>query len=68
MFMKRPRHRVFDYPPRFYKPETDEQERRKRRLGFTRQRKYIRRKRSPFIWLILIIMVIYIILKLGGGL
>ena len=29
MLMKRPRHRVFDYPPRFYKPEEDEKERKK---------------------------------------
>lgn len=65
MFMKRPRHRVFDYPPRFYKPETDEKERRKRRLGFTR-RTHISKKRSSIIWLILIIALIYIILRLKG--
>jgi hypothetical protein len=67
MFMKRPSHRVFDYPPRFYKPENDEKERRKRRLGFSRQRKYQRKKRNPLIWLVLILMIIYIILKLQGS-
>jgi uncharacterized membrane protein YvbJ len=65
--MKKPRHRVFDYPPRYYKPETDEQERRKRRLGFTRQRKHISRRRNPVVWAIFILVVIYIILKLQGS-
>jgi len=67
MFMKRPRNRIFDYPPRFYKPESDEQERRKRRLGFTRQRKHISKRRNPLVWGIFIIVVIYIILKLQGS-
>jgi hypothetical protein len=67
MFMKRPGHRIFDYTPRFYNPETDKKERRKRRLGFTRQRKFgIKKKRSPIVWLVLIIVIIYIIIKLGG--
>ena len=66
MFMKKPRHRVFDYLPRFYKPETDENERRKRRLGFTRQQKINRKKKSPIIWLLFVIAIIYIILKLKG--
>lgn len=63
MLMKRPKHRVFDYPPRFYKPEEDEQEKKKRKLGFSRQRKFKPRKRSPIIWIILFLMVIYIIIK-----
>jgi len=46
--MKRPRHRVFDYPFRFYKPEEDEQERRKRKLGFTSYRKYKHQKKVLF--------------------
>jgi hypothetical protein len=67
MFMRKPNHRIFDYPARFYKPETDEKERRKRRLGFTRQRKYgMRKRRSPLVWLVLIFLVIYIYLKLTG--
>jgi len=67
MLMKKPRNRVFDYTPRFYKPETDEQERRKRRLGFTRQKKLRVRKKSPVVWAIFIILVIYIIMKLQGS-
>jgi hypothetical protein len=45
MLMKKPRHRIFDYTPRHYKPEEDKTERRKRRLGFSRQRKYKSRQR-----------------------
>lgn len=65
MLMKRPKHRVFDYPPRFYKPEEDETEKKKRRLGFTRQRKFKHRKRSPVFWVVILIFVVYLILKLN---
>ena len=65
MFMKRPNNRVFDYPPRFYKPEKDEHERKKRRLGFSRKLRANRRKtRSPLIWIILLIIIILVYLKL----
>ena len=65
MFMKKPSHRVFDYPPRFYKPEADEQERKKRKLGFSRKLKSNRRKkRSPLIWILLLVIIILIYLKL----
>ena len=64
--MKRPRNRVFDYIPRFYKPETDEQEKIKKRLGFSRLRVIGRKKKSPILWLLFVIAVIYLILKLQG--
>lgn len=66
MLMKRPQHRVFDYPPRFYKPEEDEQERRKRRLGFSQMRKYNKRQRNPIIWIVFIIIVTIVIVRLSG--
>lgn len=66
MFMKKPANRVFDYPPRFYKPETDEKEKRKRKLGFTRKAKSYRNRRSPMIWIILAIIIVLIYLKLSG--
>lgn len=65
MFMKRPSHRVFDYTPRHYIPEADEKERRKRKLGFSKQLKVKRKKKNPVIWILLIIAVIWIILKLN---
>lgn len=64
--MKRPRHRVFDYTPRFYDPQTDEKEKKKRQLGFTRQRKFKSRKQSPILLFVLLALVIYVILKLSG--
>ena len=67
MFMKKPRHRVFDYTPRFYKPELDEKERIKRKLGFSSQRKKFQRKKGSIIWVVLILIVIYIYLKLIGS-
>ena len=66
MLMKKPRNRVFDYTPRHYKPEDDKTERRKRRLGFSRQRKYKSRQKSSIILFVLIAIIIYLVLKLSG--
>jgi hypothetical protein len=66
MFIKRPRHRIFDYTPRFYHPEDDKNEKLKRKLGFQRQLKLNRKKRSPMLWMVFIIVAVYIYLKLGG--
>lgn len=67
MFMKKPRHRTFDYTPRFYDLAKDDKEKIKRRLGFTRKAKYQRKKRSPLIWIVLLILIIYLYLKFGGS-
>lgn len=66
MLMKKPRHRIFDYPPRFYKADDDEQEKRKKKLGFRSYRKLGHRKKSPIIWIVFIFIVILIIIKLSG--
>lgn len=66
MFFKKTPHRVFDYTPRFYKPEDDKDEKLKRKLGFRRQMKMNRKKKSPMIWLLLVIIAVYIYLKLTG--
>lgn len=65
MLMKKPKHRIFEYTPRFYKPEKDEIERLKRRLGFSAKRKALKRKRSPIVWLVLIFAILYLYLKLA---
>jgi len=64
--MKKPRHRIFDYTPRFYKPEDDTEEKRKKRLKFRYARKHKTKTRSPIIWLIFIAIVVYFYLKFGG--
>ncbi len=66
MFVKKPKHRIFDYTPRFYKPEDDEKEKRKKKLGFSRQLKTNRKKRSPAMWLLLTVVAIFVYLKLSG--
>jgi len=65
MLMKRPRHRIFDYTPRHYNPEIDPKVKQKNRLGFSKQLKIKRKKRSPIIWILFILAVIFIILKLN---
>jgi hypothetical protein len=67
MFFKKPPHRIFDYTPRFYRPEEDKDEKLKRKLGFKRQLKMNRKKKSPMIWLLLVIIAVYIYLKLTGN-
>ena len=67
MFFKKPQHRVFDYPPRFYQPDQDKNEKLKRKLGFRRQLKSNRKKKSPMLWLLFVIAAIFIYLKLSGG-
>ncbi len=66
MLMKKPRHRVFDYTPRFYNPQTDKDEKIKRRLGFTRKTKALRKNRNPLFWLVILAFVIYLYLKFSG--
>ncbi len=64
MLMKKPRHRIFDYTPRFYDPGTDPAVKKKRRLGFSKKRKYNNKRKSPVIWLVLVLLLVYLILKL----
>ncbi|HCY77545.1 MAG TPA: hypothetical protein DHV28_16645 [Ignavibacteriales bacterium] len=66
MLMKKPRHRVFDYPTRHYKPLEDPQEKLKKRLGFQSYRKFTHKKKSPIIWIVFILAVIFIIIKLSS--
>jgi cytoskeletal protein RodZ len=63
--MKRPKHRIFDYTPRYYNPENDPKEKQKKKLGFSKHLKLKRKKRSPIIWILFILAVIFIILKLN---
>jgi len=66
MLMNKPRHRIFDYPTRFYKPEEDETEKRKKRLGFRSYRKFTNKKKSPIIWIVFILVIIFIIIQLSN--
>lgn len=67
MLMKRPKHRVFDYTPRFYKPEHDEINKKRKKINFNNVRKVQRKRRSPVIWLILVVLLFYLYLKLSGS-
>ena len=66
IFHKKPKNRVFDYEPRFYNPEEDEDERRKRRLKFRYGRVSQRRSKSPIILLVLLGIILYFYLRFGG--
>ena len=59
--MKKAQHRIFDYPPRFYKPEQDEDERRKRKLGFRKHLKIKLKKRSALLCLVIFLMIAFFV-------
>ncbi len=66
MFFKRPVNKKFDYIPRFYVPEQDQQERRKRKLGFRNYRKYKQKGISSIvIWFLGILIILWFIIKYG---
>ena len=66
MFKKQPKPRAFDYQPRFYKPEEDPEVKRKERLGFRSNLRPRSQKRSPLVFIVLLVVVIYIMLKYQG--
>jgi len=66
MFIRKPKAKQFEYTPRYYKPEEDLEERKKRRLGFRASRNAKRRGRNPLIWLLFIVVVVYIYLRFSG--
>ncbi len=66
MLLKKPKAKQFDYTPRFYNPETDPEERRKKRLGFRSARHAKRKKRNPIYWLLLVVVVLYLYLRFRG--
>jgi len=64
MFLKRPKNKRFEYIPRFYIPEKDAEERRKRKLGFRDYRKYNRKGTNKIIiWILAILIILWFILK-----
>lgn len=69
MFMKKPRHRIFDYEPRFYNPKKDETEKRKKKLGFRSARQHSSlKRRNNLVWIVLFLLTIVVYLKLNGAL
>lgn len=67
MLYKRPPHRIFDYTPRFYKPEEDPTEKRKKRLKFRYQRSTRRKIKAPIIWIVILLAILFFYFKFAGG-
>ena len=67
MFIKKPKHRKFDYQPKYYKSEQDPEERKKRRLGFRSAHKQkTSKKKSPIAFILMLLIIVYIFLKYQG--
>lgn len=66
MFIKKPTHKKFDYQPRYYKPEKDEELKRKKRLGFRTNYRSKTSTKKPYIYIIMLAVILYIFLKYNG--
>lgn len=67
MFFKRPQHRVFDYTPRYYKPENDPAEKRKQKLNFrSGGKKYLKKNNKVYLFIITFIVVLFFYLRFQG--
>jgi hypothetical protein len=66
MFIKKARHRVFDYQPRYYDPSKDEAEKRKRKLGFRSNLTRNSNKKSLLMLLTMILFILYLFLNFSG--
>lgn len=64
--MRKPQYRKFSYEPRYYKPELDNDERRRRKMQFHRRRAIHKSARRVLYWAILFIFLIYLYASLAG--
>ncbi|RMG61284.1 MAG: hypothetical protein D6715_13980 [Calditrichaeota bacterium] len=67
MFTRLAKHRSFTYEPHYYKPEKDEQERRRQRIKFRRPRHRPRRASTVGLFLLLafIVYLLHLLSQLG---
>jgi hypothetical protein len=66
MFIKKPTHKKFDYQPRYYKPEKDEELKRKKKLGFRSNYRKKTSTKKPYAYIIMLAIILYIFLKYNG--
>ncbi len=67
MLTRLAKHRSFSYEPRYYKPEKDEQERRRQRIKFRRPRHRSRRASTVglFVLLAFVVYLLHLLSQLG---
>jgi hypothetical protein len=63
MFFKKLKHKNFDYRPRYYDPLNDPDERKKRKLQISRERKYKKKGFNIVYILVLILIIIFYIVS-----
>ncbi|MDA3861228.1 MAG: hypothetical protein PF445_08365 [Melioribacteraceae bacterium] len=67
MFFRKVENKQFDHIPRFYNPDDDIVDKRKRKLKFRVDSKLKKKSRFPIMLVLFIIVIIYFIVKLKGG-
>lgn len=66
MLMKKPEHKRFEYLPRYYKEESDRQNKFKNQFELARKSYLIKRKNNKIFWyFILITFIIYLLVRFG---
>ena len=66
MFIRKTKNKRFDYQPRYYKPEKDEELKRKRKLGFRSNYRQKTSTKKPYAYIIMLAIILYIFLKYNG--
>ena len=66
MFFKKINNKNFDYIPRFYNPEDDKMEKRKKKLNFRSDSKTRKINKVTIYLLVFVLVIIYLIVKLNG--
>lgn len=66
LFLKRPKYREFDYQPRYYTPEEDQVEKRKKRLKFRYNRTVKKKGGKMYTYLVLFVAIIIFYFWLNG--
>ncbi len=64
--MRKPQHRRFSYDPRYYKPELDKDQLRRKRMKFHRSRALRKRAKPVLYWIVLFLFLTYIYAVLAG--
>lgn len=67
MFFKRVKNKKFDHIPRFYNPNDDVTEKRKKKLKFRVDAGIKKKSKIPIMPLLLLAVIIYFFIKLNGA-
>ena len=66
MFIKKPLYCKFEYQPKHYNPDRDNESKRKRKLGFRSNYRNKTTTKKPLAYIVMLAIILYIFLKYNG--